>query len=107
MTSQARLNSHSISTSAISIARTFLIIIANTEKIMICNFQYFRMLRSFLLTEYSKESKYWLTFKSIVVMSLSWVLNCCAFVMRFMNDLMTDDVEFWIQSCNKAFLYKQ
>ncbi len=71
MTSQARLNSHSISTSAINIARTFLIIMTNAEKIMTCNFQYFRMSRSFLLTEYSEESKYQLTFKSIVVMSLS------------------------------------
>ncbi len=58
MTSQARLNSYSISTSAINIARTFLIIVTNAEKIMICNFQYFRMLKSFSLTEYSKESKY-------------------------------------------------
>ncbi len=107
MTSQTRLNSHSISTSAINIARTFLIIVTNIEKIIICNFQYFRMLRLFLLTEYSEESKYWLIFKSIVMMSLSWVLNCCAFVMRFMNNLMTDDVEFQIQSCNKAFSYKQ
>jgi len=58
MTSQARLNSHSTSTSAINIVRTFLIIIINAEKIMICNFQYFKMLKSFLLTKYSKESKY-------------------------------------------------
>ncbi len=58
MTSWARLNSYSISTSAINIVRTFLIIAANTEKIMICDFQYFRMSRSFLLTEYSEESKY-------------------------------------------------
>ncbi len=64
------------------------------------------MLRSFSLTEYSKEFKYWLTFKLIVMMSLSWVLNCCAFVMRFMNDLMTDNVEFWVQLCDKAFSYK-
>jgi len=106
MTSQARLNSHSISTSAINIIRTFLIIVINAEKIITCDFQYFRILRSFLLTEYSEESKYWLTFKFIIVMLLSWVLNCCAFVMRFMNDLMTDNVEFQIQLCNKAFLYK-
>ncbi len=58
MTSQARLNSHSISTLAINIARTFLIIVTNIEKIIICNFQYFKMLRSFLLTEYSEEFKY-------------------------------------------------
>ena len=58
MTSQARLNRHSILKSAINIARTFLIIAANAEKIMICDFQYFRMLRSFSLTEYSEESKY-------------------------------------------------
>jgi len=58
MTSQARLNSHSILTLAINIARIFLIIAANAEKIMICDFQYFRMSRSFLLTEYSEESKY-------------------------------------------------
>ena len=107
MTSQARLNSYSISTLTINIARTFLIIAANTEKTMICNFQYFKMSKSFSLTEYSEESKYWLTFKLIVIMSLSWVLNCCAFVMRFMNDLMTDNVEFWIQLCDKTFLYKQ
>jgi len=52
------------------------------------------MLRLFSLTEYSKEFKYWLTFKLIVIMSLSWVLNCCAFVMRFMNDLMIDNIKF-------------
>jgi len=71
MTSQARLNSHSISISAINIVRTFLIIITNTEKIIACDFQYFRMLRLFLLTEYSEKFKYQLTFKSIVMMSLS------------------------------------
>ncbi len=58
MTSQARLNSYSILTSAINIVRTFLIIVTNTEKIIACNFQYFKMLRLFLLTEYSEESKY-------------------------------------------------
>jgi len=71
MTSQARLNSHSISISAINIVRTFLIIVTNTEKIIACDFQYFRMLRLFLLTEYSEKFKYQLTFKSIVMMSLS------------------------------------
>ncbi len=58
MTSQARLNSHSILILAINIVKTFLIIAVNAEKIMICNFQYFRMSRSSLLTEYNKESKY-------------------------------------------------
>ncbi len=58
MTSQARLNNHSILTLAINIVRTFLIIIINIEKIIICNFQYFRMLKLFLLTEYNEESKY-------------------------------------------------
>ncbi len=71
MTSWTRLNSHSISTSAINIVRIFLIIVINAEKIIICDFQYFRMLRSFLLTEYSEEFKYWLTSKLIVVMLLS------------------------------------
>jgi len=101
------LNSYLILISAINIAKTFLIIAANTKKIMICNFQYFKMLRSFLLIEYNEEFKYQLTFKLIVIMSLSWVLNCCAFVMRFMNNLMTDNVEFWVQLYNKAFSYKQ
>ncbi len=65
------------------------------------------MLRLFSLTEYSEEFKYWLTFKLIVIMSLSWVLNCCAFVMRFMNDLMIDNIKFQIWLYDKAFLYKQ
>ncbi len=88
------MNSYSILTLIKNIARIFLIIAANAEKIIICDFQYFKMLRSFLLTEYSEEFKYWLTFKLIIMISLSWVLNCCAFVTRFMNDLMTDNVEF-------------